>query len=208
MRKILANMLLGFCFLFTGCESLRFAPTETQKQNAWLHNRTAAITSETAKGENASEKLQALTKLSELQSRAFVSYNGLPKEFPQAETAEDVLAQSNQQIAQKALAESAERPDTWQVADSVLELAIGVCALFGGVYGTRAVQFLRDAQTKSKALKEIIEGNELFKKQNESSVAAFKQAQQNQSPETRQIVAEMVYYMWAYMKHGFLGQFF
>jgi hypothetical protein len=187
----IAYVLIACVLVCTGCESLRFAPTETQKQNAWLHNRTAAITSETAKSENASEGLQALTKLSELQSRTFVSYAGLPKEFPQAETAEDVLAQSNQQLAKTALAESAERPDAWQVADSALELAIGVCALLGGVYGTRAVQFLRDAQTKSKALKEIIEGNELFKKQNESSVAAFKQAQQNQSPETRQIVAEM-----------------
>ena len=132
-----------------------------------------------------------MTKLSELQSRAFVSYNGLPKEFPQAETAEDILAQSNWQLARTALTESAERPDAWQLADSALELAIGVCALFGGVYGTRAVQFLREAQAKSKALKEVIEGNELFKKQNESSVAAFKQAQQLQSPQTRQIVAEM-----------------
>jgi hypothetical protein len=190
MRKILASLLLGFCLLLAGCESLRFAPSETQKQNAWLHNRTAGITAETARSENASEKMQALTKLSELQSRAFVSYTGLPREFPQAETAEDVLAQSNWQLARVASAESAERPNTWQVADSALELAIGVCALFGGVYGTRAVRFLRDAQTKSKALKEIIEGNELFKKQNEQSVAAFKQAQQNQSPETRQIVAE------------------
>jgi hypothetical protein len=179
MRRIFTIPIL-FCGLLAGCESLRFAPTETQKQNAWLHNRTTEITAETAKTENTSEKLQDLTKLSELQSRAFVSYNGLPKEFPQAETAEDVLAQSNQQLARRALAESAERPDTWQVADSILELAIGVCALFGGVYGTSAVRFLRDAQTKSKALKEIIEGNELFKKQNESSAAAFKQAQQNQ----------------------------
>jgi hypothetical protein len=191
MRKILANMLLGFCILLAGCDSLRFAPTETQKQNAWLHNRAAIITSETAKSENASEKLQSLTKLSELQSRAFVSYNGLPKEFPQAETAENILAQSNWQLARTALTESAERPDVWQLADSALELAIGVCALLGGVYGTRALQFLREAQAKSKALKEIIEGNELFKEQNESSIAAFKQAQQNQSPATRQIVAEM-----------------
>jgi hypothetical protein len=190
MKRLAFVVTVGMLFC-AGCESLRFAPTETQKQNAWLHNRTAEITAETAKSENTSENLQALTKLSELQSRAFVSYTGLPKEFPQAETAEDCLAQSNQQIAKTALAESAGRPDTWQVADSVLELAIGICALFGGVYGTRAVRFLRDAQTKSKALKEIIEGNELFKKQNESSVEAFKQAQQNQSPETRQIVAEM-----------------
>lgn len=101
MRRILASLLLGLCLLSAGCESLRFAPTETQKQNAWLHNRTAAITAETARSENSSENLQTLTKLSELQSRAFVSYNGLPKEFPQAETAEDVLAQSNWQLAER-----------------------------------------------------------------------------------------------------------
>ena len=197
IMKVLAFVATVVMLFCTGCESLRFAPSETQKQNAWLHNRTAAITSETAKGENTSEQLQALTKLSELQSRAFVSYTGLPKEFPQAETAEDILAQSNWQLAQAALAESAERPDTWQVADSMLELAIGICALFGGVYGTRAVRFFRDAQTKSKALKEIIEGNELFKKQaallpnDKPAVLAFKEAHKDQSTETRQIVTEM-----------------
>ncbi len=184
-------VLVACALICAGCESLRFAPSEVQKQSAWLHNRTATVAAETARSENASEKLQGLTKLSELQSRAFVSYHGLPEEFPQAETAEDILAQSNWQLARTALTESAERPDVWQLTDSALELAIGICALLGGVYGTKAVKFLKDAQAKSKALKEIIEGNELFKKQNESSVAAFKQAQQNQSPQTRQIVTEM-----------------
>lgn len=191
MRKILASMLLGFCFLFAGCDSLRFAPTESQKQNAWLHNRTTIVAAETAKLENASEQLQALTQLSELQSRTFSYYYGLPKESPQADTAEDILAQSNFQLARKALAESVDRPDVWQLADSAFELAIGVCALFGGVYGTRAVRFLKDARIKSQALQEIIAGNELFKKQNESSVTAFKQAHEYQSPQTRQIVAEL-----------------
>jgi hypothetical protein len=90
-----------------------------------------------------------------------------------------------------ALAESAERPDTWQVTDSMLELGIGICALLGGVYGTRAARFLRDAQAKSAALKEIIAGNELFKKQNKELVSTFKEAHQAQSGQTRQIVAEM-----------------
>ncbi len=183
--------LIVFALSCMGCESLRFAPSEQQKQNAWLHNRTSIIAAETAEDESASEKLQALTNLGELQSRAFVSYNGLPKEFPKAQTAEDILVQSNWQLARTALTESNERPDAWQVADSALELGIGICALFGGVYGTKAIKFLKDARTKSKALKEIIQGNELFKQQNESSVTTFKQAQQNQSPETRQIVAEM-----------------
>jgi len=183
--------LIACALICAGCESLRFAPSEQQKQNAWLHNRTTIVAAETARDEDASEKLKALTELSELQSRSFISYNGLPKEFPQAETAEDILVQSHWQLARSALIESSDRPDTWQVADSALELAIAISALLGGVYGTRAVKFLNDARTKSRALKEIIEGNELFKQQNESSVTAFKDAQQNQSSETRQIVAEM-----------------
>jgi len=190
MRKILVT-LLGFCFLLIGCQSLRFAPSEAQKQNAWLHNRTAQVAAETARNQDASEQLQALAKLSEVQSRAFVSYCGLPKEFPQAETAEDILRESNWQLARTALTQSMDRPDAWQVADSALELAIGISALLGGVYGTRAVRFLRDTRTKSQALKEIIVGNELFKKQNPTQAELFKEAQRAQSSQTRQIVAQM-----------------
>jgi hypothetical protein len=179
------------CLLLAGCDSLRFAPTEAQRQNAWLHNRTAIVAAETARAENSSEKLQGLAQLSEVQSRAFSSYYGLPKEFPQAETAEDILSESNWQLAETALQAGAERPDAWQVADSALELGIGICALLGGVYGTRAVRFLRDAGGKSQALREIIVGNELFKNQNESSAGDFKRAHSNQSPQTRQLVAQM-----------------
>ena len=45
-RGFLAHLTLAcwlICFLLAGCDSLRFAPSETQKQNAWLHNRTAVI---------------------------------------------------------------------------------------------------------------------------------------------------------------------
>jgi len=195
--RIVMRILRGFVLLslsllclLAGCETLRFTPSEKQKQNAWLHNRTTLAVVETARAEDASEKLKELTNLSELQSRAFVSYYGLPDEFRKAETADDILAQSNWQLASSALAESTERPDAWQVADSALELGIGVCALLGGVYGTRAVRFLKDTRAKSEALKEIITGNELFKKQNVSSTAAFKTAHANQSPQTQQIVTQ------------------
>jgi hypothetical protein len=190
MTKTLVT-LIALATISAGCGTLRFAPSEQQKQNAWLHNRTAIVAAEAAKAEQTSEKLQALADLSEVQSRAFVSFCGLPKEFPEAETAEDILAQSNWQLARSALAESAERPDTWQVADSAIELAIAVCALLGGVYGTRAVGFLKDARAKSAALKEIVAGNELFKKQNPAQAPVFKEAHQAQSPQTRQLVAEM-----------------
>lgn len=178
-------------FLIAGCDSLRLAPSEQQKQNAWLHNRTTAVAADTARSEQVSPKLQSLTKLSQLQSRAFTSYCGLPKEYPDAESAEDILAQSNWTLAETALAESVERPDPWKVADSVLEIGIGISALLGGVYGTRAARFLKDARSKSQALKEIVAGNELFKKQNEPQTQAFKAAQANQSPATRQLVAQL-----------------
>ncbi len=190
MKKVLV-LIVSFCFLACGCESLRFAPGEVQKQNAWLHNRTAMMAADTAGNETTSEKLQALTKLSQSQSRAFVSYYGLPRELPQADTAEDILAESNWELARTALQESAQRPDTWQLADSAFELAIGICALLGGVYGTRGVRFLRAARAKSQALQEVIAGNELFKRQHQTYTSAFKEAHKDQSTQTRQIVAEM-----------------
>jgi hypothetical protein len=190
MIEIVAVLILSW-FLLCGCDSLRFAPGEAQKQNAWLYNRTATIAADTAREETASAKLQALTKLSQLQSRAVTSFYGLPKEFPQADTAEEILNESSWQLARTALDESTERPDAWQAADNALELAIGIYPLLGGVYGTRAVQFLKQAKGKTKALQEIIAGNEFFKSQNDSSVHAFKQAHKNQSPATRQIVAEI-----------------
>ena len=186
-----ASILFAVTFCVGGCDSLRLAPSEQQKQNAWLHSRTTAQAAQTARAENASDKLQALAQLSELQSRSFASYFGLPREYPQAETAEDILAQSNWNLARTTLTESAQRPDPWRVADSLLEVGIGICALFGGVYGTRAVRFLKDARDKSQALQEIVTGNERFKKQNQSSAQAFKDAHQNQSPQTRQLVAQL-----------------
>jgi hypothetical protein len=177
--------------VIAGCDSLRFAPSEGQKQNAWLHNRTTAMAAEAARAESASPELQGLTKLSEQQSRAFTAYYGLPKEYPPAESTRDILSQSNWQLASTALTESAERPDPWQAADSALEIGIGLCSLLGGVAGTRAVRFLKDTRAKSQALKEIIQGNELFRQQNAGQTAAFKAAHQNQSPETRQLVTAM-----------------
>lgn len=126
--KNFAFCLFTFVLLLAGCEGLRFAPSEQQKQNAWLHNRTAIVAAETARAENSSEKLQQLSGLSELQSQAFTSYFGLPKEFPKAASAEEILSQSNWQLANTAVQQSSDRPDAWQVVDSAMELGIGICA--------------------------------------------------------------------------------
>jgi hypothetical protein len=188
MRK--ASSVLVLVLTISGCGQIRFAPTEEQKQNAWVHNHTAAIASQTAQSEQSSEKLQELTKLSETQSRAFVAYCGLPEELPQAESAEDVLSESNVQLANTAIEQSKQRPDVWTVADSGLELAIAIAGLFGGAGAIRFAKFLQEAKAKSNALKEIVLANEIFKKTNPDSAEAFKDAQRNQSPLTKQIVAE------------------
>lgn len=189
MRKVIG--LICFCVFLTGCETLRFAPSESQKQNAWLHNRTAAATSLTAQQEGTSQNLQALAQLGEKQSRAFVSYFGLPAELPQAQTTDEILSQANTELAETAISESQLRPDGWKLADAMLELGIGVSSVLGGVYGAKAASLIGKAREKSRALQEIIAGNELFKKQNASSVEAFKAAQSDQSPSTRKIVAEL-----------------
>ena len=179
--------------LFTafGCEGMRFGVSESQKENAWLHNRTAAAAAQLAEAQDASAELQDLTELSELQSQAFTAYFGPPKQYPPTETASDILSETNRQLAESAIADSQARPSPWDVGDAALELGIGICAVLGGVYGSKAAKFLEEAKTKSKALKEIITGNELFKKANQAQVEAFKQAHANQSPETRQIITQV-----------------
>jgi len=188
MRRLTVTTLVVLCVAAAGCEALRYAPGQAQKQNAWLHNRTALIAAQTARDEDTSARLQALTGLCEVQSRAFMADYGLPAEPVKAETAEDVLDESNYELASVATAEAAARPDAWDLADSTLDLAIGLAGLLGGVYGTRAVRFLNKARTKTKALKEIIEGNEVFKDRHKEYAEDFKDAHSKQSPETKQLV--------------------
>jgi hypothetical protein len=192
MKVLVVVLAAGGSILLTagGCEAIRFAPSEQQKQNAWVHNRTAAYASQTAQNEQSSEKLQELTKLSETQSEAFVAYCGLPEELPKANTVEDVLSESNKQLAATAIAQSKQRPDAWDIADSSLELGIAIAGLFGGAGAIRLAKFLQDAKAKSNALKEIVLANEIFKKTNPDSADAFKDAQRNQSALTKQIVVE------------------
>lgn len=188
-RVFLVSIII--CIFMLGCETLRLAPTEIQKQNAYLHQRTTRLAADTAQNENASDQLQILTDLSHLQSQSYTSYFGLPKELPQAYTAQDVLVQSNYDLAAASLEQSQQRPeidDIFDQADAMFDLAIGIAAVIGGVCGTKAVRFLKDAKAKSQALKEVIQNNELFKKQNPDSAAAFNQVQASQSPETKKLV--------------------
>jgi len=177
--------------LAMGCGQLRFAPGETQKQNAYLHHYTVQAGAARAHQENVSDTLQSLTTHAARQSDAIMAYYGLPNELPAVSDIEDLLSKDNEELTAQARSEAIQRPDIWQVTDGFLELGIALAGLLGGVYGNKAVAALNLARQKSVALKEIITNNELFKQNNPQSAAAFKQAQQLQSDATRSLVAEI-----------------
>jgi len=177
--------------LICGCDSIRFAPSEAQKQNAYLHQRTASKASETAIREDVSDELISLTSLSALQSEAFVFDYGFPGELPHAETVDDILNKSSYDLARTASDVSRTRVDAWDIADGAMDIGIAVAGLLGGVWGVRVVSVLRTAKLRSNALREIVLGNELFKKSNSDMADAFKSAHTMQSKPTRKVVAEM-----------------
>lgn len=174
-----------------GCDGLRFAPSEAEKQNVYLHKRTVECAARQAEQENSSADLQQLTQAAANQSEAIVAHYGLPAVLPATDSIEELVGTDNEQVTAAARADAAERPDPWDVADGMLELGIAVAGVVGGVYGSRAAAGLKLAQEKSRALREVIAGNELFKRQNPAAVGSFKEAQGSQSPSTRTLVAEL-----------------
>ena len=187
--KQLAISLLLVVLCLCGCEGFRYAATEAQRENAWLHERVCAAAAETAVDEGASPVLYGLTELAHDQSAAFVADYGLPK-HPQA-AIEGATRDKIESVALQAKADSVRKPDVFELADGVMELGIALAGLVGGVYGIRIARYLKQAREKSKALKEIVAGNELFKQLWPEQADRFKEAQQKQSPPTRLIVTEM-----------------
>jgi hypothetical protein len=172
-----------------GCDCVRLAPTEVQKENAWAHMQATRMTAATAAQENCSGTVCGLASLGARQAEAFAADYGMPAKAPQGDTPAEVLARENWTRADQARDDSQQRPDVWQAADGLLQFGAGLAGLLGGVYGTRVLRFVNEARSKSKALKEVVEGNELFKKRNPAAAVDFKDAHNVQSQETRQLVA-------------------
>jgi hypothetical protein len=182
-------IIIAFCL--SGCGIIRKAPTDVQKQNAWIHYRTSQLAADTARTEHVSENLKQLTNLGQLQSSAFVNYFGLPKSPKQIQTAEQAVSEQNFKLAEQANLQASEKIDGWGIFNNALEIGIGLCAVAGGVWGTKFAGFLKTARVKSKALKEIIEANEIFKSANKKYSSEFKKAHNSQSKSTKKIVTEM-----------------
>ncbi len=197
---LVVSGLMGLLLMITGCDTLRFAPSEVQKQNAYVHHRTVQAASVQAKQEETTETLQSLTEQATQQSEAILAYYGLPAEIPPSDTAAEIppsdtaaeiLSEGNRTLTQTARVEAIQRPDPWDIADHLLELGIGIGGVVGGAFGVRVVRNLQLAKDKSTALREIVKGNELFKRDNPEFSEAFKQSQQGQSASTKTLVTAM-----------------
>jgi len=185
---------LGMIFwvlMMSGCGVVRPAPAEVEKQNAYLHHRTVQAAALQAKLENTSNDLQELTRKAATQSEAIVTYYGLPDELPAAETTADLLQITNDVIAKEALQRAAKEADWFAFTEELLGLVIAVAGVIGGAAGVKTVSALKTIRAKNTALKEIVQGNEFFKKRHAESAAEFKASQQCQSPATREIVATL-----------------
>lgn len=191
MKRWMMLIAMWMGIVCIGCDELRFAPGEAMKANAWAHYRTTQLAADAAKEQNASQELCGLTELSAQQSTAFVGDYGMPKELPAVETPQQALGDANQQLATAALDEAARRPDPWQAADVLLQAGLAAAGVIGGVSGARIARTLQKARDTSRAVQEIIKGNEIFKRNNTASAEAFKQSHQGQSTETKKIVAEI-----------------
>jgi len=191
-------MIVGLAVL-CGCHGFRYAATEAQKQNAWLHTQVCAAAADMAEHENASQDLCGLTALACEQSAAFAADYGLPENLAEAVSPEGAkesgtLADSAaavRMISAQAKTDSLRKPDVFELADGVLEFGIALAGLIGGAYGIRIAAAIKTAREKSKALQEIIAGNELFKQLWPDQADRFKNAQQKQSPATQKLVAEL-----------------
>ena len=176
MKGTLITLLLITLILGAfGCEEpLRLAPSEAQKQTAFL---TADLAKEVEqKGTDPASP--AARKLVQ-GTRSMAIYMGTPKVPADPDEFETVASEAEQQAY--------ERPDPWKVADHLLELGIGVTAVVGGGTGTVIASKLKKLRQKSKALEEIVKGNELLKKNG----GDFKTAHSKQSPATKALVAEI-----------------
>ena len=180
-------ILLFAFFLLTGCNGLRFAPTESQKQIAFTTHQAARTAADLGlePGCVAAKQLVSGTAAS-------LAYSGMP--------ASPEIADYDA-TASAAAADATRRPtadDVFEAAEGGLSLAAELALLFGaggvGLGGKKLIDWIALAQKKSKALKEVVQGNELLTQYlsdqgKTAELTTFKRAQTSvQSPQTELLV--------------------
>jgi len=171
-------ILLAAVLLTAGCvDPLRWEPSEAEKQNVYLHLKTNEAAAIAASQQKAAAPLPELTAAAAQQSAAVLAYYGLPKKLPPTETVDELLSEANRKVTKDATKIAAERPDPWLLADGLLEAAIGIGGIIGGIGGAKVVKKLKTTREKTKALREVVQGNELYLRIHPDAAAEFKEVQ-------------------------------
>jgi len=180
--------LCAFVAFISGCESLRFTPSEPQKQIALQTHMAARTVNEKGAdpGSQAAEQLVDGTETA-------LAYIGMPKS-PDIEDYATTSQQARDDAGKRPVAD-----DVFQAAEQGLSLAAELAILFGvggaGFGGKKLLDWLKLAREKNKALQEIVQGNEYFKKKcsTPGELRTFKESQEfaQLTPTTKRLVAEL-----------------
>jgi len=168
---IVAFLICAICG--TGCGNLRYAPSEIQKGEAVVHNEvTQAIAARYAAEPTAEPNLLALMNLSHLQSQNILAYYGVPAQpvdpafLAELKAAKPAAITAAAELSKQAAADAAKRPaNWWNVFDGLLGLVLAVATILGGAGGIKIISWITLLLNKSKALREVVEGNEALKSQ-------------------------------------------
>ncbi|MCK4958949.1 MAG: hypothetical protein KAT00_06105 [Planctomycetes bacterium] len=153
---LIIALTLVLC-LFTGCDSLRRAPSEPLKQNAYL---CADATQKILDG--GTDAGSPLANIANMTAKNTQTYFGSPQ-GPIAPPEITIPA---------AAVDAKKRPNPWDLADNAITLGIAVAGIFGGVGGIKAAAFLTAARRKSKALRQLVIAQQNFRNELANSASS------------------------------------
>ena len=145
-------LLIVACLSLCGCDNLRITPTEPQKQIAYQ----AVVTAREVEAVGTDAHSPAAQQLADA-TAVSLAYTGLPAD-PVIVDYPTTLASAGQNAARRPTPD-----EIWSEADGWIDLGIAIAGLFGGGAGIAATQFLVKARQKSRALREVVAGNEKLK---------------------------------------------
>lgn len=170
---VLTVLLAGL----SGCDRLRFSPTEPQRQIAYQTHQNALVAN--AQG---AEPASPLTHQLVDGTATSLAYTGMPAD-PCISNYELTAAQARSDARQRPTAADV-TDEAFTAAEGGLDFVSDILPILGlggvGVAGKTLIDWIRLARQKSTALREVVAGSELFKHELRKAGSGFtaEQAQQ------------------------------
>ncbi len=164
---LLVIVLAIIPFLVSGCDSLRFAPTEAQKDSCFLHAATSSAVSDMVNAAVDRGALAAaagkLADNAQRQATVLQAYIGLPETLPDVSSIDALIDDNSTEQAQ---IDASKRPSVTDIADAAsggVDVLVGIATALAGVGvigGSGKVMALaKKAKQTSTALNEVVAAN-------------------------------------------------